>query len=96
MNTQEVLSDALQRKLGELKNCSYSALKSLPPSSREDIPKVMGGGLQIWIEDEQGQLLKVTVLAYKNYLLGIGTSQLGGFRVSKNGLVADLKPDELE
>lgn len=96
MNIGEKLSSALQGKLDQLKSLPYCALQALPKSTQESIPGVKGGGLNTWIEEQADQSLKVSVLASKNYFLGLGTSQVGGFRVSRDGAVVYLKPNKLE
>ncbi len=96
MKQRELLSISLSRKLAELKSCSYEALHSLPKHSETSILGVKAAGLLVWVDDDHEQSLKVSVQAYKNYFLGFGISQQGGFRISKGGVVADLSPDELE
>jgi len=96
VTTQEILSCVLRGKLAELRGFPYSKLQALPKSCQEAIPGVTRSGVQVWIEEQQDKSLKVTVQAFKSYFLGLGTSQIGGFRLSKDGSMTNLKPSELE
>ncbi len=96
MKQRELLSISLSRKLAELKSCSYEALHSLPKHSETPILGVKAAGLLVQVDDDQEQSLKISVQAYKSYFLGFGISELGGFRISKGGVLTDLRPDELE
>lgn len=96
MTVRQVLSTSLSVKLAELKEKSYLVLQAMPKNCEVAITGVKGGGLSIWIDQCEDQTLRITAQAYKKYFLGLGVSQLGGFSVSIDGNVTDLKPSELD